>query len=69
LVPGAAVTGDNEWLSDSELELPGWLRQQIIKLRAFEFCRTEHFCNRGADTLLLRPIATTDLIDRREPVL
>ncbi|MGO8572637.1 hypothetical protein ACC870_37120, partial [Rhizobium ruizarguesonis] len=36
LVPGAAVTGDNDWLSASELELPGWFRQQIIKLRAFE---------------------------------
>ncbi|ANP84623.1 DUF6492 family protein [Rhizobium leguminosarum] len=69
LVPGAAVTGDNDWLSARELELPGWFRQQIVKLRAFEFCRTEHFCNLGADTLLLRPIATTDLIDRGEPVL
>jgi hypothetical protein len=69
LVPNAFVTGDNDWLSTRELRLPGWFRQQIIKLRAFEFCQTDTFCNLGADTLLLRPIETTDLVDQGQPVL
>ncbi|NTJ43880.1 hypothetical protein G6L28_14865 [Agrobacterium larrymoorei] len=69
LVPNAIVTGDGEWLSAREMELPGWFRQQIIKLRAFRFCQSEQFCNLGADTLLLRPIARSDLIDQGKPVL
>lgn len=69
LVPDAIVTGDGEWLSAREMELPGWFRQQIIKLRAYRFCQTEQFCNLGADTLLLHPITRADLIDQDKPVL
>lgn len=69
LLPGAVVTGDSDWLSARELELPGWFRQQIVKLRAYEFCQTDYFCNLGADTLLLRPIERTDLFDGDKPVL
>lgn len=65
----ATVTSDNEWLSQRELMLPGWYRQQIIKLRAYEFCTTEHFCNLGADTVLLQPITSADLIADDFPVL
>ncbi len=60
---------DNDWLSRSEAELPGWFRQQIIKLRAYQFCESGTFCNLGADTLLLQPIERADLIDGGEPVL
>ena len=65
----ADLYADGEWLSSSEAELPGWFRQQIIKLRASEFCRTDAFCNLGADTLLLEPIDRADLIDGGVPVL
>lgn len=63
------ITGDDQWLSKRELGLPGWFRQQIIKLRAYEFCETKQFCNIGADTILLRPITTGDLLDNGSPVL
>lgn len=65
----AEVTADEEWLTRRELELSGWFRQQVIKLRAFAFCRGEHFCNLGADTLLLRPVEVADLLDGGFPVL
>jgi hypothetical protein len=60
---------DNDWLSKQEQELPGWYRQQIIKLRAFEFCTTENFCNLGSDTVLLQPICVDDLVEGGFPIL
>jgi hypothetical protein len=63
------LMNDNEWLSKREMELPGWYRQQIIKLRSYLFCSTPNFCNLGADTLLLQPIAKEDLLDGDMPVL
>jgi len=69
IVPNAIVTADNDWLSVRELALPGWYKQQIIKLRAYKFCETENFCNLGADTILLKPIAASDLIRGDFPIL
>jgi Family of unknown function (DUF6492) len=66
---GIEVTSDEQWLSKAELELPGWFRQQVIKLRAHEFCQTEQFCNIGADTILLQPIGAGDLVAYGAPVL
>lgn len=63
------LSSDDEWLSSRERELPGWFRQQIIKLRAAKFCATENFCNLGADTVLLQPIQYADLVDGAMPVL
>lgn len=63
------LTADQDWLSKKELELPGWYRQQLIKLRSYEFCDTENFCNLGADTVLLQPITYEDLVDGDFPVL
>lgn len=63
------VYGDEEWLSEKEMSLPGWYRQQIIKLRAYRFCPTENFCNLGADTVLLRPIEYGDLMQNGQPVI
>ncbi len=62
-------TDDKEWLSKRELELPGWFRQQIIKLRSPQFCETTNFCNLGADTILLQPLTTDDLICDNKPIL
>lgn len=63
------LSSDSDWLSSQELSLPGWYRQQVIKLRAYEFCETENFCNLGADTVLLEPIAGSDLVKDGLPVL
>src|SRR4051812_18442071 len=63
------ISDDHDWLSKQELELPGWFRQQIIKLRAYEFCETENFCCLGADTVLLQPITESDLTDNGRPML
>lgn len=62
------VTNDNEWLSKEEAQLPGWFRQQLIKLRAYKFCKTENFCNLGADTVLLQPIHLEDLVYDGRPI-
>ncbi len=66
---GAILSSDSDWLSKSELELPGWYRQQIIKLRSYEFCDTPNFCNLGADTVLLQPIGAEDLVTNGFPNL
>jgi hypothetical protein len=66
---GAVLTSDSDWLSSKEQQLSGWYRQQIIKLRAYEFCETPNFCNLGADTVLLQPIEASDLIDNGFPIL
>lgn len=63
------LTADQDWLSKKEMELPGWYRQQLIKLRSYEFCETENFCNLGADTVLLQPITYEDLVEEDFPVL
>lgn len=63
------LTRDCDWLSRRELDLPGWYRQQIIKLRAFLFCTSDNFCNLGADTVLLRPVNGTDLLCDGRPIL
>ncbi len=62
-------TSDNEWLSKHELDLPGWYRQQIIKLRSPQFCSTQNFCNLGADTVLLQPLSASDLLCDGKPIL
>lgn len=65
----ATLTADADWLSREEMELPGWYRQQLIKLRSYEFCETPNFCNLGADTVLLQPIELNDLISNDFPLL
>jgi hypothetical protein len=62
------LSSDNDWLSKDELELPGWYRQQVIKLRAHEFCETANFCNLGADTLMLQPVTMNDMTQDGLPV-
>jgi len=65
----AMLTADSDWLTAQEMELPGWYRQQVIKLRSYEFCTTENFNNLGADTVLLQPIDQADLIHEGMPIL
>jgi hypothetical protein len=66
---GAELMADDDWLSVKERTLPGWYRQQIIKLRSYQFCETRGFCNLGADTVLLRPVTSDDLVAGGRPIL
>jgi len=63
------LSSDEDWLSKRELTLRGWYRQQIIKLRSYEFCETDNFCSLGADTILLRKIFYHDLVKDTYPFL
>lgn len=65
----AEISEDADWLSSAELALPGWYRQQIIKLRAHRICETAACCCLGADTLLLRPVEESDLLKGGRPIL
>jgi len=64
----ASVSTDGDWLSTQEMELPGWYKQQLVKLRAYKICQTENFCNLGADTVLLQPIGADDLLSDGYPI-
>ncbi len=64
----AILFSDEQWLSKQEAILPGWYKQQVIKLRAHEFCSTPNFCNLGADTVLLQPIEVNDLVQGGLPI-
>jgi len=66
---GIRVTADADWLSSREQELPGWYRQQVIKLRSHLFCGTPRFCNLGADTVLLREVEYANLVGPEQPYL
>ncbi len=63
------LSDDRDWLSKEEMDLPGWFKQQIIKLRSYQFCETPNFCCLGADTVMLQPILESDLSDNGRPVL
>ena len=65
----AILSRDDDWLTKQELTLPGWYRQQIIKLRSYLFCETDNFCSLGADTILLQPIDANDLLQDGGPIL
>jgi len=63
------VVDDREFLSQTELKLPGWYRQQIVKLRSHSLVSTDVFCLGAADTVLLHPIAPEDLTESGIPIL
>ena len=69
IVPDAELTTDADWLTAKEMALPGWYKQQVIKLKAYQFCTSTNFCNLGADTILLQPITRDDLLAGEIPVL
>lgn len=63
------VYSDDDILAASADGLPGWSRQQAIKLRADEICRTPQIICVGADTVVLRPVTEDHLTLDGVPIL
>jgi hypothetical protein len=63
------VSADADWLTPAEAALPGWYRQQLLKLRAHRLVDARFAVNLGADTLLLRDVPVTELVEGDEAVL
>jgi hypothetical protein len=60
---------DGELAGTRGMELPGWFRQQYIKLHADLICETGNLICTGADSLVLDPIHEHELIRGSMPVL
>lgn len=56
------VIPDAHLLATRERRLPGWYRQQLIKLRAGAVLRGERFCVMSGDSLLARPLPASELV-------
>jgi len=69
--PTVAITviDDREILSPKLMALPGWCRQQIIRLRIDQICSTSLAASLSADTVLCRPVTRTDLFEGASPIL
>lgn len=63
------VREDAEVLTPSQLALPGWCRQQVIKLCGDRITGAEAFICLGADTVVLQPVRRSDLFQNGAPVL
>lgn len=61
-LPGVSVVPDSEVLSAREELLPGWYKQQVIKLRADRILRGGILCVLSGDTLLARPLAISEVV-------
>lgn len=57
-----AVLSDDDLLSGREAALPGWYRQQIVKLRAGRVLSGESFCVVSGDTLVARTLQLGELL-------
>lgn len=68
---GSRITlhADNEVAGPRAMALPGWFRQQYIKLWADAICATENFVCLGADALILEPVEPGDFLAGEEPLL
>ncbi|MPZ66986.1 MAG: hypothetical protein GEU83_16225 [Pseudonocardiaceae bacterium] len=63
------VHADQEVVPEPVMHLPGWFRQQYVKLHADLVCGVEQVVCIGADTLVLDPIAEHDLYRDGLPLL
>jgi len=63
------VLADEEVLPPCEAGLTGWLRQQLIKLRADQICGSEHVWCLSADTLIVKPVRKLDVSEAGTPVI
>ena len=60
-LPDVEVIADEELLSPSEQKLPGWYRQQVLKLRAGSVLSGDMFAVMSGDTWLLRSLEGSEL--------
>jgi len=63
------VLGDDEMLSEEELALPGWVKQQIIKLRSYKICNSECILCVGADTVLQKRLLLSDFYNNEDIII
>jgi len=63
------IHADQDVLPPAEASLAGWLRQQLIKLRADEVCQSRHIWCLGSDTLVVRPVQRTSVTRAGEPII
>lgn len=61
-LPDVAVIADDDVLSAQETRLPGWYKQQIIKLRADRILAGDILCVVSGDTLLARMLPLSELV-------
>lgn len=67
--PRVVVHADRDVCGARAARLPGWFRQQYVKLHADRVCDTDIVVCVGADTLVLDPLDEHQLVARGEPVL
>lgn len=63
-----SLHADRDLVGDRGMALPGWFRQQYIKLNADAVCATENLVCLGADALILEPVKPDDFIAGSLPV-
>ncbi|GGH58097.1 hypothetical protein GCM10008014_30380 [Paenibacillus silvae] len=63
------LLNDSEVLTAEMMNLPGWLKQQIIKLQVEQICSTRYVCCFGADTVMLKPVTYDELFENDKAVL
>lgn len=68
-LPEWTVHHDQEIVGTRGMALPGWIRQQLIKLLGDRVCKTENFVCVGADALILEDLGVSDLVWGNLPIL
>jgi hypothetical protein len=63
------IIPDSEVLTEKELMLPGWCKQQIIKLRSYTFCKTDYIFSVGADVVIVDNINFSDFYSEHSIIL
>jgi Family of unknown function (DUF6492) len=69
LESAATVFADQDVLPVAFHGLPGWLRQQVIKLMADSITHSEYIGCMGADTIILRRVFWEDIVSDSGPIL
>jgi hypothetical protein len=64
-----AILDDADVLPAALHRLPGWCKQQYIKLHADQICTTKHVACLGADTIIFKPVRYEDLVCGSLPIL
>ena len=63
------VLDDREVLPSSLYELPGWCRQQMIRLHVDQICAGPAIVSLSADTIICRPVTRAHLFRDEVPIL